>query len=137
LGNAKIRGIHELPACLVSELSQLGPYVLTVVLKHRIKDTPDVFDEHCAWANLIYQANHRREKITFISVPQLLSRYGKRRAWQTAGNDIDAFEASAIKLVEILLDYFPQWPIQPKSSARVLVDLYERYVVNPCLLKPK
>jgi hypothetical protein len=49
-------------------------------MKESVKNAADVLDHDGPGANLVYKTNHRWEEVSLILIPQLLSRYGKRRA---------------------------------------------------------
>ncbi len=52
-----------------------------------------------------------------------LTRYRKRRTWETTGNQVDAFVWSCVEVSDIFLNHMPVRSVLPESGARVPVDL--------------
>lgn len=98
LGNSEIRSIQQPPVCCISHFFKLALEMAAVIFKHRIQETPDVFQHHCTGPAFVHQTQSLGEQIPFIVFAKLLSGYGKRRAGYTSCQKINAFKGAAIEL---------------------------------------
>jgi hypothetical protein len=97
---------------------------LAIIVKESVKDTANVFDHDGSGANLVYKANHRREEVPLILIPQLLSRHGKWRARQPPRDNIYTHEGCPIELFKVLFEDVPFGAVQTEGCTSILVNLH-------------
>ena len=97
LRNAIIRSVQQPPIRLVAKLGDLAGNIMAVIIKDGIENAAHVLDHNSARADLVNQAECRREHIALIGLAKLLAGFGEGRAGQAAGQKINPFEGGAVE----------------------------------------
>jgi len=97
--------------------------LLPVAGKSGSRQAPDIFEHYGRWFTVFHETKRTGEKITLIVRAELLTSYRKRRTGHAASEQVHAFIARSVKMVNIAFDDIPFRVIQTQRFAGVRINL--------------
>jgi hypothetical protein len=119
------------PFGMITKAGKLAFNVLSIVLKNRVKHTPDIFKHDRLWPYFISKPDSFRKKVSFVVTAELLSRFGKGRARYATGQQVNTLVFFTGKISYISTGNIPGWPIQQKGITGGTLYFNECDMVKP------
>lgn len=121
----------------ITQIFNRFQYLLSVIIKLRVKKTPYILYHHSTGMNFTDKTNCFRKQISFIIFTQLLTCNRKRGAGNTTCKQINPLIGSAIKIVNVCTYDIPLWTISFQYFTVILLILYQDLMSKPCHCQSK
>ena len=109
--------------------------MIAIFIEARAKESTDIFKHDCARLNFLDKTDGLREEVSFVFLPELLSRNGERRTRDTASQQIDAAVWTSVKIVNVCTNDVPLWAVLLQYFAIIFFVFNKCYMDKACYCK--